>query len=83
MMIGDEEEVGILSMLPWRDHLVDSRELRNEIGPRECVLPWDVIDGALPVITGLCAQTWAVEEHIASRQVLTFSLASPGSTLDQ
>lgn len=26
----------------------------HEIGPRECVLPWDVIDGALPVLTGVC-----------------------------
>lgn len=63
--------------------MVDSRELRNEIGPRECVFLWDVIDGALPVITGLCAQKWAIEEHTASRQVLAFSLVSPGSTLDQ
>lgn len=26
----------------------------NEIGPRECVLPWDVIDGALPILIGVC-----------------------------
>jgi hypothetical protein len=65
------------------DHLVDSSELKNEIGPRECVFPWDIIDGALPVIMGMCAGKWAVEQHAASRQVLAFSLMSPGSVLDQ
>lgn len=28
----------------------------DEIGPRECVLPWDVIDGALPVLTSVCVR---------------------------
>ena len=59
--------------------MVDSSELKHERGPRECVFPWDVIDGALPVITGVCAEKRAVEQHAASRQVLAFSLTSPGA----
>lgn len=49
--------------------LVDSSELKNEIGPRECVLPWDVIDGALPVIThgvstsGQLNSTWPAGKY--------------------
>lgn len=57
----------------------------DEIGPRECVLPWDVIDGALPVLTGVCVcvEKRAAELRIPSRRALTFSLASSGSTLGQ
>lgn len=63
-----------MEMIIWLT--VSNSNMKEDPGS---VLPWDVIDGALPVITGVCAEKRAVEQHAAGRQGLAFSLASPGS----
>lgn len=56
-----------------------SSQLTNETGPRECGLPWDVLDGTLSLIIGL----WASQHPPTKYADIEVSTMSQGSMLNQ